>query len=261
MQGIVMGAVFAAPKLSEDYPQLMESFHQYDSGRKTQIGRGRECIDFTLEVYEPEYCILGSPSLDSELLHLEILQTLAGVYDRAIMGSLPKVGKNYGPKAASQLVLAATELIEYPYSGHSMVYLGDDDDIWETRNRKPSERDNLIPKTSIWQFIRRANVIHLLAHAPTMDLVRDLPYEMPLAVAVQMMMAKATGCQLGLYRLRCGTAYIKDKDADVSLWGIGNGGGKLELPWLRSTVDQTAVRAEGMIFKERKKRGLETEKV
>lgn len=264
MSGIVMGAVHSVSRISEDYPILGDEFRAYLPGSTVQRGRGRECIDYTLEIYEPEYCIVGSPALDTNLVHLDILQTLAGSYDKELIESVSTGGftRSYGPRTADQLALAVTELIEYPYSAHALVYVGTHDDIWNTRAVAPTGRNTVeTPGVSLWQFIRRGGKLHMLTHHSSLDIVREMPYEIPIASAVQMAVAKAAGCDTGILRVRCGTAYMHDRDADITLWGLKDGGGRLEIPWLRDNIDTTAMVAESKIRKERKLRGLNDRKV
>ena len=248
----LVGLVYSTSHLAEEYPQLITALLGQIPKEAVTANRRYELVDFTLEMWDPQYCILGNNFFDVDKLHALIYQLLSGEFDETLNSRLfPGQGwtldSSYAERAKIQLVTAARELDRYPASGYATVLLGRDNDLWRNSDTDPTRRrPGDAPRTTIWQFHRRGNELSLLVHMQSLDLIREAPYEVPQSVAVLLMMCKALGADVepGFVRIRIGSAYIRQRDTNAALWGFGAETGKLDLPWLRDSIDRSAVRAE-----------------
>ena|SRR3990167_252896 len=163
----------------------------------------------------PPACIVKRAGFSTSLMHLEILQLLAGefdhpLYEKISTGAASRMNSygSYGPRTREQLLAVERELLKDPDSRRATVYVGRPDDL--------RLADDLnMPCTSVWSFYVRNGVLEMLVYMRSWDLVWGLSYDIPCFVAVQMMVARALGLPLGSYTHVAGSGHVYERHFDL----------------------------------------------
>ena len=187
----------------------------------------REVRPLVFRLTNPLACIVKRSGFSSALMHLEILQLLAGEFDRPLYekispGAASRMNTygSYGPRTKEQLLAVEKELLKDPDSRRATVYVGRPDDL--------RLADDLnMPCTGVWSFYVRNGVLEMLVYMRSWDLVWGLSYDIPCFVAVQKMIADSLGVPLGDYVHVAGSGHVYERHFGLS---VGVTDQKLVLP-------------------------------
>jgi len=168
----------------------------------------REVRPLVLTLNYPPACIVKRAGFSTPLMHLEILQLLAGefdhpLYEKISTGAASRMNTygSYGPRTREQLLAVEKELLKDPDSRRATVYVGRPDDL--------RLADDLnMPCTGVWSFYARNGALEMLVYMRSWDLVWGLSYDIPCFVAVQMMVARALQFNLGSYTHIAGSGHV-----------------------------------------------------
>lgn len=244
----MVGTRIGLRKLSVGYPWLLEVLRDAPEV-ESRNGKTKELLGATLTLTEPEYCVISRKGFSHDFMNMEILQLLAGVYDKELLAEItPRAAgmitpmTAYGPRVVGQLPLVELELRSDPLSRRAVVYVGKDEDLsWSNSEATAKE----MPCTCLWQFIVREEKLHMFVYMRSWDAVWGLSYDVPCFVAVQMALAKALSLPLGEYHHTSGSLHLYERHWTLSPGP--NNHGALSVPWLHNSIDKTRENARARL--------------
>lgn len=206
-------------RLSWTYPRLLQFVMDRGQDVPSRIEMTKEILDLQLVLTDPRYCVVTREGMSERFMLEEIIQLLAGRHDNERLREITPLAADlitpataYGPRTWRQLRFVADELTNNNTSRRGVVYIGRSDDLV---NAEGFETAGEMPCTETWQFHLRENKLNMTVNMRSWDLVWGLSFDIPSFVAVQMMLARHLGAELGSYTHNAGSGHIYEKHFDV----------------------------------------------
>lgn len=233
---------FVTCDLGGDYARLhawiMETGREYDS----RLGKMREIVDANLFLENPMRCLPQRKGYSKAFALAELDQFIAGVHDGDILHAVsPQASSmitrdtNYGVRIGHQMIAIERELRDNPASRRAVAYVGHPDDLKILHNDPQSRVDRAgeIACSCVWNFIIRDDALNMVVYTRSWDAVWGLCYDISSASAVQAMLAKALGVNIGWQSHHATSLHLYSMHYDLEIEAVDR---MLTIPWLVDTV-------------------------
>lgn len=212
--------IFRTDDLGKDYPFLLNEVREWGNVVESRAGETSEILNLRLELMNPRLCITSRKGFSRAFMEEEIIQLLAGKYDRdrlqaisPVAASLITAATAYGPRVKGQLQAIASELKQNPESRRAVIYVGRPTDLLQTDETQLTAGE--MPCTMTWQFHQRQGFLHMTVNMRSWDLVWGLAYDVPSFVSVLLALCDHLKVRPGTYVHNAGSGHIYAKHYEI----------------------------------------------
>jgi hypothetical protein len=222
-----------------DYPRLLEKVIANGRVLKSRNGPTYES-ERPVDVHFQAGELFRRPQMSRQLGWMEVLQTLGGFFDNALLKATApglmwdyEEETSYGPQWGRQFPKLAAQLGYHPNTRRATVFFGGEANAGEMTK----------PCASMGQFLLRDNRrLNFSVYMRSWDLVSGFMYDTMVFSAMTMALANVIGARANRVHVRAGSGHIYTKDVEAGrtrAWEHYNRFFRFDLPSLTPTLFMT----------------------